>query len=129
MKLRYFLQWKQPPCIHVIAIYVQSRKKVMGQSKEHCVKCVQIQRFFWSVFSRIRTEHGPEKTPYLDTSHAVEIKQKSKVLKIFDICFSIIFSCYNQSLISGKETGNWALPPINFEIILIFRSLLRFYKS
>ena len=24
----------------------------------HCVKCVQIRNFFWSVFSRIRTEYG-----------------------------------------------------------------------
>ena len=28
--------------------------------------------FFWSVFSHIRTEYGPEKTPYLDVFHAVE---------------------------------------------------------
>ena len=37
----------------------------------HCVKNVQIRSFFWSVFSRIRTEYGPEKTLYLDTFHAV----------------------------------------------------------
>ena len=37
----------------------------------HCVKCVQIRSFFWSVFSCIRTEYGPEKTPYLDTFQAV----------------------------------------------------------
>ena len=37
----------------------------------HCVKSVQIGSFFWSVFSRIRTEHGPGKTPYLDTFYAV----------------------------------------------------------
>ena len=44
----------------------------------HCVKSVQIRSFFWSVFSCIRTVHGdlrsknkPEKTPYLDTFHAV----------------------------------------------------------
>ena len=39
----------------------------------HCVKSIQIRSFFWSVFSRIRTEYGPEKTPYLDTFHAVSI--------------------------------------------------------
>ena len=27
----------------------------------HCVKSVQIRSFFWSVFSRIRTEYGSEK--------------------------------------------------------------------
>ena len=36
-----------------------------------CVKTVQIRSFFRSVFSRIRTEYGPEKTPYLETFHAV----------------------------------------------------------
>ena len=58
----------------------------------HCVKNVQIRSFFWSIFSRIRTEYGdllhkfpyavrkygPEKTPYLDTFHRVNdaVKQK-----------------------------------------------------
>ena len=56
----------------------------------YCVKSVQIRSFFWSVFSHIRTEygeilrysvslriqadvgkHGPDKTPYLNTFHAV----------------------------------------------------------
>ena len=32
----------------------------------HCVKSVQIRSF-----SRSRAEHGPEKTPYLDTFHVV----------------------------------------------------------
>ena len=27
-------------------------------SKQHCLKSVQIRSFFWSVFSRIRTEYG-----------------------------------------------------------------------
>ena len=44
----------------------------------HSFKSVQIRRFFWSTFSRSRTEYsphpgkyGPEKTPYLDTFYAV----------------------------------------------------------
>ena len=44
-----------------------------------CEKCPSTE-FFWSVFSRTRTEYGdlrskyrPEKTPYLDTFHAVII--------------------------------------------------------
>ena len=48
---------------------------------KHCVKSVQIQSYFWSVFSCIRTEYGdlrstgkygPEITPYLDTFYAVK---------------------------------------------------------
>ena len=46
-------------------------KKIHFQKIFHCVKILQIRIFFWSVFSRIRTEYGPEKTPYLDTFHAV----------------------------------------------------------
>ena len=37
----------------------------------HCVKIFQIRIYFWSAFSCIRTEYGPEVTPYLDTFHAV----------------------------------------------------------
>ena len=55
----------------------------------HCVKSVQTRSFLWSLFSCIRTEYventkkifspntgkyGPEKTPYLDTFHAVTMK-------------------------------------------------------
>ena len=34
----------------------------------HCVKSIQIQSFFWSVFSRIRTEYGEIRSmsPYSD---------------------------------------------------------------
>ena len=44
----------------------------------------QIRSFFWSVYSCIRTEYGdllntgkygPEKTPYLDTFHAVTFRE------------------------------------------------------
>ena len=34
---------------------------------QHCVKIVQIRSYFWSVFSCIWTEYGPEITAYLDT--------------------------------------------------------------
>ena len=48
------------------------------------MKSVQIRSYFWSVFSRIRTEYGeifspnsgkygPEITPYLATFHAVYV--------------------------------------------------------
>ena len=39
-------------------------------------KSVLIWSFFWSVFSRIRTEYGPGKTPYMDTFHAVGHSRK-----------------------------------------------------
>ena len=40
----------------------------------HCVKNVQMRGFFYSyfpVFSPNTGKYGPEKTPYLDTFHAV----------------------------------------------------------
>ena len=66
----------------------------------HCVKCVQIGVFFWSVFSLILTEYfvslriesecgkiRTRKTPYLDTFHAVYITWKfDKYLLCFSWC-------------------------------------------
>ena len=48
------------------------------------MKCVQIRSFFWCVFSHIGTEYGPEKTPYLDTFHAV--KEAARSVNFFK-CF------------------------------------------
>ena len=54
----------------------------------HCVKSVQIRRFFWSVFSVCSPntgKYGPKKTPYLDTFHGV--------LNIKPLTISIIYTC------------------------------------
>ena len=57
---------------------------IADDMKTHYVKSVQIRSFFWSVYSCIRTEYGdllntgkygPEKTPYLDTFHAVTFRE------------------------------------------------------
>ena len=40
--------------------------------------------------------------------------------------FACFFHCYCQSLISGRETGRWAMFPHKFEILLIFPNLLNF---
>ena len=48
----------------------------------YCVQSAQIRSFFWSVFSRIRTKYGPEKTPYLDTFHAVFLLQTLTIILI-----------------------------------------------
>ena len=53
--------------------------KLQNYSHVHCVKIIQIRSFFWSVFSRIRTEYGPEITPYLDTFHALVIHKHSHI--------------------------------------------------
>ena len=36
------------------------------QKQSHCVKCVQIRTFFWSVYSRIPTEYGEIRSIYRD---------------------------------------------------------------
>ena len=50
------------------------------------------------------------------------IKQNWTGPRNFHIFFCVVFSCYDQSLISGRETGHEALLPTNFEIFLIFPS-------
>ena len=58
-----------------------------------------------------------------------QIKQKLKGLKNFDICFFVTFTCYNQSLISGRETrlgAKFCLQPTASKIFLIFLSFLMF---
>ena len=57
------------------------------------MKSVKIQSFFWSVFSRIRTEYtfcpntgkyGPEKTPYLDIFDTVAFLKNFAYLSVFN---------------------------------------------
>ena len=45
------------------------------------VKSVQIQSFSWSVFSPNAGKYRPEKTPYLDTFHAVKVHQNKDFIK------------------------------------------------
>ena len=70
-----------------------------------CVKSVQIQSLFWSVFSCIWTEfspntgkYGPEKIPYLDTFHVV----------------TLYFIC----------PTSWNSPSVVVNILISFRTIL-----
>ena len=56
-----------------------------------------------------------------------KIKQKWKEPKSFDICFSILFRCYNKSVISERETCSvshqlWNFPVSQFSTITILKS-------
>ena len=42
-----------------------------------------------------------------------KIKQKREGLRNSDTCLSVIFSCNDQSVISGRKTGHVALIPTN----------------
>ena len=84
-KWEHWPNWvKQPSNLHSTLFMISFFSCCLDSS--HCVKSVQIRSFFWTVFSRIRTEYGdlrfnsntgkygPEKSPYLDTFHAVSTK-------------------------------------------------------
>ena len=49
-------------------------KSITGVKCTHCVKKVQIQSHFWSVFSCFWTDCGPDIAPYLHTFHAATRK-------------------------------------------------------
>ena len=67
----------------------------------HCVKSVRIRSFFWSVFPLFGLntgKYGAEKTPYLDTFHAVLINKHFQPHHKFSKIFSrnnmkVSFSC------------------------------------
>ena len=56
-----------------------------------------------------------------------DINQNWAGPKNFDICSSIIFSCYGQSFTSAVETGHQILFPRNFKIFLILAQFLKLY--
>ena len=69
------------------------------------MKCFQIWSFFWSVFSRTRTEYGPEKILYLDTFHAVF---KLSLLKFVRPVANSVFNInnpYGLKLLSKLRLG------------------------
>ena len=43
-------------------VYFNGSHVRRSQNTDYCVKSIQIRRFFWSVFSRIRTEYGKIRT-------------------------------------------------------------------
>ena len=55
---------------------------------KHCVKSVQIQSVFWSVFNPNPGKYGPEKTPYLDTS-CTKANNKQRELAKLTPCVNV----------------------------------------
>ena len=86
-------------------------------------KCLSLKKT-WIIRKKLFTQtDNPEKIN--GTKIEKETKQKWKGPKTLDICFSVIFKRFDQSLISGMVTGHEALPPTNFGIFQIFPSFLR----
>ena len=102
---------------------------------QHCVKSVRLRRFSWSVFSRIRTEYGPEKTPYLDTFHAVQdllytkkFERKKWIFLTFLIHLTINSQLYLGQLLQGLIFRNAILVAFCVSICLRMKSLLNIFS-
>ena len=65
------------------------------------MKSVQIRSFKWSVFSRIWSEYGQEKTPYLDTFRIL--------YKVLSLGIIIIQLIYRNNIMKFDESENKAL--------------------
>ena len=52
---------------HISGTFPKTGKFQINANNDHCVKSVQIRSYFWSEFSRIRTEYGEIRSisPYL----------------------------------------------------------------
>ena len=57
-----------------------------NNSTDHCVKSIQIWSFFWSVFSRIRTEYGEIR---IISPYSVWMRENTDQKKL---CISILFT-------------------------------------
>ena len=87
-----------------------------GLMEYQCVKSVQRRIFFWSVFSRIGSntwKYGAEKTPYLDTFHAVYMVPSIPLYFIQLTIYYVISVILLQIIIfmiwswSKLKTENW----------------------
>ena len=64
-------------------------------TRQHCVKSVQIQSFFWSVFSPNTGKYRPSKTSYLDTFHTVQRAYLGKMCIHF---LELLFLKFNENV-------------------------------
>ena len=53
----------------------------MDPKRLHCVKSVQIRSFFWSVFSRFRTEYGEMRSPSI-SPYSVRMRENADQKKL-----------------------------------------------
>ena len=81
----------------------------------HCVKSVQIQSFFWSVFSCFRTEYGDllPKSPY---SVRIQENTDQKKLRIWTLFKQCLPSSYRMSV--TYKFSKMSLMPILYPTIL-----------
>ena len=77
---------------NILQILYKIRKFRLILNLYHCVKCVQIWSFFWSVFSRIRTEYGEIRniSPYSVQMRESTDQKKPRIRTLFTECFNKI---------------------------------------
>ena len=90
--------------------------KNFKETSKQSVKSVQIRSFFWSVFSRIRTEYEPEKTPYLDTFHAVKFTSDVTIIWTSFTSFSSFYIVDFEQTIICRATLKFGIRSINLKI-------------
>ena len=68
--------------------FSHGRETSLFLNNQHCVKCVQIRNFFWSVFSRIRTEYGEIRSisPYSVRMRENTDQKKLRIWTLFTQC-------------------------------------------
>ena len=69
---------------------------IIENTLDHCVKSVQIRSFFWSVFSRIRTEYGETRSisPYSVRMRENKDQKKLHIWTLF--CRSVCFGSFDH---------------------------------
>ena len=98
-----FWQWLSPRWSFCCYIFQILRVIQVAFSLSHCVKSVQIPSFFWSVFSRIRTEYGDLrcKSPYSVRIRANTYQKKLHIWTLFTQCpqMILIVSCFHSIIL------------------------------
>ena len=69
-----------------------------------CVKSVQLQSFFWSVFSPNTGKYGPEKTQYFNTFHVV-LRTVSACYTFF-VAKTKVADCFIELILAYRKFGN-----------------------
>ena len=93
--LKQILQfWIKKNSISKLSIEMFIKRKT--RAGKHCVKRVQIRSFFWSVFSRIRTEYGEilRISPYSVWMRGNTDQKKLRILTHFTQWRSMLTDCF-----------------------------------
>ena len=103
---------------------VEKSDKVLKFLKSHCEIRVQIQSFFLSGFST--GKYGPEKTPYLNTFHALsDINYSQNFLKIRDtlsIRFKDEFSLFCNFITGKRVRRDFTTRFWQEDVVLVYES-------